>query len=98
MLRAVLWCSAFLSRCRGADGNRCAQMAFSTTSTIMVSNINLYTAFTGRSRMRMISATFATVFAFALSFGGAHAQSEKPGVEKLYILSCGEGVAGDISL
>jgi N-acyl homoserine lactone hydrolase len=41
--------------------------------------------------MRMISATFATVFAFALSFGGAHAQSEKPGVEKLYILSCGEG-------
>jgi N-acyl homoserine lactone hydrolase len=48
--------------------------------------------------MRMISATFATVFAFALSFGGVHAQSEKPGVEKLYILSCGEGVAGDISL
>ena len=48
--------------------------------------------------MRLISATFATVFAFALSFGGAHAQSEKPGVEKLYILSCGEGVAGDISL
>jgi glyoxylase-like metal-dependent hydrolase (beta-lactamase superfamily II) len=46
----------------------------------------------------MISATFATVFAFALSFGGVHAQSEKPGVEKLYILSCGEGVAGDISL
>ena len=48
--------------------------------------------------MRLISATFATVFAFALSFGGAHAQSEKPGVEKLYILSCGEGGAGDISL
>jgi N-acyl homoserine lactone hydrolase len=27
----------------------------------------------------------------------ASAQSEKPGVEKLYILNCGEGVAGDIS-
>ncbi len=26
-----------------------------------------------------------------------HAQSSKPGVEKLYILNCGEGVAGDIS-
>jgi N-acyl homoserine lactone hydrolase len=26
-----------------------------------------------------------------------HAQSAKPGVEKLYILNCGEGVAGDIS-
>jgi N-acyl homoserine lactone hydrolase len=48
--------------------------------------------------MRMISTALATVFAFALSFGGVHAQSEKPGVEKLYILSCGEGVAGDISL
>ena len=72
--------------------------AFATTSTIVVSNINLYTTFTRRSRMRMISATFATVLAFGLSFGGAHAQSEKSGVEKLYILSCGEGVAGDISL
>jgi N-acyl homoserine lactone hydrolase len=27
----------------------------------------------------------------------AQAQSEKPGVERLYILNCGEGVAGDIS-
>jgi glyoxylase-like metal-dependent hydrolase (beta-lactamase superfamily II) len=27
----------------------------------------------------------------------AHAQSAGPGVEKLYILNCGEGVAGDIS-
>jgi N-acyl homoserine lactone hydrolase len=26
-----------------------------------------------------------------------HAQSGKPGVEKLYVLNCGEGVAGDIS-
>jgi N-acyl homoserine lactone hydrolase len=27
----------------------------------------------------------------------AHAQSARPGVEKLYILNCGEGLAGDIS-
>jgi glyoxylase-like metal-dependent hydrolase (beta-lactamase superfamily II) len=32
-----------------------------------------------------------------VSAGSAHAQSGKPGVEKLYILNCGEGVAGDIS-
>src|SRR6202045_1994135 len=29
--------------------------------------------------------------------GAGHAQSGEPGVEKLYILNCGEGVAGDIS-
>ena len=29
--------------------------------------------------------------------GFANAQSGKTGVEKLYILNCGEGVAGDIS-
>jgi N-acyl homoserine lactone hydrolase len=29
--------------------------------------------------------------------GPVHAQSGKPGVEKLYVLNCGEGVAGDIS-
>ncbi|MGY3609552.1 MULTISPECIES: N-acyl homoserine lactonase family protein [unclassified Bradyrhizobium] len=33
----------------------------------------------------------------AAAAGPARAQSEKPGVEKLYILNCGEGVAGDIS-
>jgi N-acyl homoserine lactone hydrolase len=33
----------------------------------------------------------------ALSVNVGHAQSAKPGVEKLYILNCGEGVAGDIS-
>jgi N-acyl homoserine lactone hydrolase len=32
-----------------------------------------------------------------VSVCSAHAQSGKPGVEKLYILNCGEGVAGDIS-
>jgi glyoxylase-like metal-dependent hydrolase (beta-lactamase superfamily II) len=36
------------------------------------------------------------VAAFALSGQSAIAQSEKSGVEKLYILNCGEGVAGDI--
>jgi N-acyl homoserine lactone hydrolase len=33
----------------------------------------------------------------AAAAGPARAQSEKPGVERLYILNCGEGVAGDIS-
>jgi glyoxylase-like metal-dependent hydrolase (beta-lactamase superfamily II) len=36
------------------------------------------------------------VAALALSGHTAVAQSERPGVEKLYILNCGEGVAGDI--
>ena len=33
----------------------------------------------------------------ALTIVLAQAQSEKPGVEKLYILDCGQGVVGDIS-
>jgi glyoxylase-like metal-dependent hydrolase (beta-lactamase superfamily II) len=33
----------------------------------------------------------------AMSLAVAQAQSAAPGVEKLYILNCGEGVAGDIS-
>jgi N-acyl homoserine lactone hydrolase len=37
------------------------------------------------------------VAVLALSGQAAVAQSEKPGVEKLYILNCGEGTAGDIS-
>lgn len=36
------------------------------------------------------------VAAFASLGQTALAQSEKPGVEKLYIMNCGEGVAGDI--
>ena len=41
---------------------------------------------------------FVAAFLSAVLLGGlAHAQSGKPGVEKLYILNCGEGVAGDIS-
>jgi glyoxylase-like metal-dependent hydrolase (beta-lactamase superfamily II) len=44
----------------------------------------------------------ALVVPAALAVAGAAAQpaaaqSEKPGVERLYILNCGEGVAGDIS-
>jgi len=35
--------------------------------------------------------------AAALTVHSGHAQSAKPSVEKLYILNCGEGVAGDIS-
>jgi N-acyl homoserine lactone hydrolase len=35
--------------------------------------------------------------AATLTTNPGHAQSAKPGVEKLYILNCGEGVAGDIS-
>ncbi|MBR1278050.1 N-acyl homoserine lactonase family protein [Bradyrhizobium sp. AUGA SZCCT0283] len=35
--------------------------------------------------------------AAALTVNSGHAQSARPGVEKLYILNCGEGVAGDIS-
>ncbi|MBP0113979.1 MULTISPECIES: N-acyl homoserine lactonase family protein [Bradyrhizobium] len=37
------------------------------------------------------------IAALALSSPGALAQSEKAGVEKLYVLNCGEGTAGDIS-
>ena len=33
--------------------------------------------------------------AAALTINSGHAQSAKPGVEKLYILNCGEGVAGE---
>jgi glyoxylase-like metal-dependent hydrolase (beta-lactamase superfamily II) len=39
----------------------------------------------------------ALLLSFGLSAGEGQAQSSKPGVEKLYILNCGEGVAGDIS-
>src|SRR3954468_1681368 len=37
------------------------------------------------------------VAALALSGHAALAQSEKTGVEKLYVLNCGEGTAGDIA-
>ena len=47
--------------------------------------------------MKRTIALLAAVSSMALSATMVHAQSEKPGVEKLYILNCGEGVAGDIS-
>ncbi|MBR0688654.1 N-acyl homoserine lactonase family protein [Bradyrhizobium manausense] len=40
--------------------------------------------------------TFALAIA-ALALSAQSASAQKPGVEKLYILNCGEGVAGDIS-
>ena len=39
----------------------------------------------------------AVLLSVVLPVGFAHAQPAKPGVEKLYILNCGEGAAGDIS-
>lgn len=45
----------------------------------------------------MSKITLALAVVALASFGQtALAQSEKPGVEKLYIMNCGEGVAGDI--
>ena len=46
--------------------------------------------------MRAISLV-AVLLSVVLPIGSGHAQPAKPGVEKLYILNCGEGVAGDIS-
>jgi len=40
----------------------------------------------------LLAAVLSLVFA---DFG--HAQSSKPGVERLYIINCGEGIAGDVS-
>jgi glyoxylase-like metal-dependent hydrolase (beta-lactamase superfamily II) len=39
----------------------------------------------------------AVVLAAAFFAGAAHAQTNKSSVERLYVLNCGEGVAGDIS-
>jgi N-acyl homoserine lactone hydrolase len=39
----------------------------------------------------------AVLLSVVLPIGSGHAQPAKPGIEKLYILNCGEGVAGDIS-
>ena len=47
--------------------------------------------------MNRAIALAVAISALALSATAGHAQSAKPGVEKLYILNCGEGVAGDIS-
>jgi glyoxylase-like metal-dependent hydrolase (beta-lactamase superfamily II) len=47
--------------------------------------------------MRAVVGIVAMLLAFVLSFGETQAQVGKSGVERLYILNCGEGVAGDIS-
>ena len=47
--------------------------------------------------MKRTSAVVAALLSVVVSVVPGHAQTGKPGVEKLYILNCGEGVAGDIS-
>ena len=47
--------------------------------------------------MNRASSLVAAFLGLILSSNFGHAQSSKPGVEELYILNCGEGVAGDIS-
>jgi N-acyl homoserine lactone hydrolase len=47
--------------------------------------------------MNRVSVLVAALLSAIGSIDPGHAQSEKPGVERLYILNCGEGVAGDIS-
>ena len=47
--------------------------------------------------MRFASGLSAALLSLVVSFAAAHAEDKKGGVEKLYILNCGEGVAGDIS-
>lgn len=47
--------------------------------------------------MNRVRGLLAALLAILLPAGFGHAQSGKSGVEKLYILNCGEGVAGDIS-
>ena len=47
--------------------------------------------------MNRANGVAAALLSVVLSAGFGHGQPSKPGVEKLYILNCGEGVAGDIS-
>ena len=47
--------------------------------------------------MKRAISLVAVLLSVVLPIGSGHAQPAKPGVEKLYILNCGEGVAGDIS-
>jgi N-acyl homoserine lactone hydrolase len=47
--------------------------------------------------MKRICGLAALILAAGFSADGAVSQTSRPGVEKLYILNCGEGVAGDIS-
>ena len=47
--------------------------------------------------MNRVWGLLAVVLAVGFSADSCHAQTGKTGVEKLYVLNCGEGVAGDIS-
>jgi N-acyl homoserine lactone hydrolase len=51
----------------------------------------------GRNNMNRTVGFVAALLPALLVADLARAQSGKPGVEKLYVLNCGEGVAGDIS-
>jgi N-acyl homoserine lactone hydrolase len=51
----------------------------------------------GRNNVNRTVGFVAALLPAVLLADFAHAQSGKPGVEKLYVLNCGEGVAGDIS-
>src|SRR6202048_2862633 len=50
-----------------------------------------------RNNVNRVSGVVAVLLSVVLPVAPGHAQSGKPGVERLYILNCGEGVAGDIS-
>jgi N-acyl homoserine lactone hydrolase len=50
-----------------------------------------------KNNVKRVGGLVGALLSLMVSVVSGHAQSEKPGVEKLYILNCGEGVAGDIS-
>ena len=47
--------------------------------------------------MNRASVLVTALLSVAVSFGSGHAQTGKSGAERLYILNCGEGIAGEIS-
>ena len=47
--------------------------------------------------MNRVGVLVAALLSVVMPIGQGHAQSGKPGVERLYVLNCGESVAGDIS-
>src|SRR5438105_14056931 len=47
--------------------------------------------------MNRVAVLVAVLFSVVVSRDAGHAQSSKAAVETLYILNCGEGLAGDIS-
>jgi N-acyl homoserine lactone hydrolase len=50
-----------------------------------------------RNAMQLIALSLALAVTFAIALTQASAQGPTSGVERLYVLNCGEGVAGDIS-